>query len=63
MEEERTTSMPVLRPGFFCSRALKCPPLATTWVYAIVQLDLPYATLSLAVVGVYTWLSGLSLVR
>ena len=40
---------------------IQCPPLATAWVYAIVQLDLSPAVFSLGVVGVYVWWQGLSL--
>lgn len=38
---------------------LQCPPLATIWVYTIVQLELGPAVLSLGIVGIYVWLRGL----
>ncbi|TFK75992.1 hypothetical protein BDN72DRAFT_831432 [Pluteus cervinus] len=39
----------------------QCPPLATVWVYCIVQLDLGPAALNLLVVGIFVWLKGLKL--
>jgi len=40
----------------------QCPPLATVWVYTIVQLDLGPAVLNLVAVGAFVWLKGLKLV-
>ncbi|KAF8627227.1 hypothetical protein AX15_004465 [Amanita polypyramis BW_CC] len=37
----------------------QCPPLATMWIYAIVQLDLGPAVLSLVTVGGFIWWKGL----
>ncbi|KAJ7591140.1 hypothetical protein C8J56DRAFT_934782 [Mycena floridula] len=37
----------------------QCPPLATIWIYAIVQLDLGPAVLSLVMAGIYVVLKGL----
>lgn len=41
----------------------QCPPLATIWVYTIVQLDLGPAVLSLVVTGVFVWYKGLKLFK
>lgn len=41
----------------------QCPPLATIWVYTIVQLDLGPAVLGLLGVGAWTWWKGLVLFR
>ncbi|KAH9843801.1 uncharacterized protein C8Q71DRAFT_852325 [Rhodofomes roseus] len=40
----------------------QCPPLATIWVYTVVQLDLGPAVLSLAIIGGWLWCSGMKLV-
>jgi hypothetical protein len=39
----------------------QCPPLATLWIYTIVQLELAPATLSLITVGCFVWWNGLRL--
>ncbi|KAM6495961.1 hypothetical protein JOM56_008667 [Amanita muscaria] len=39
----------------------QCPPLATLWIYAIVQLELGPAVVSLIVVGAFVWWNGLRL--
>ncbi|KAF8897454.1 hypothetical protein BD779DRAFT_1490944 [Infundibulicybe gibba] len=39
----------------------QCPPLATLWVYTIVQLDLGPAVLNLITVGGFVWWKGLQL--
>ncbi|OCH93590.1 hypothetical protein OBBRIDRAFT_724594 [Obba rivulosa] len=39
----------------------QCPPLATLWIYSILQLDLGPATLGLLFVGIFTWVTGLKL--
>ncbi|KAF8741139.1 hypothetical protein AX14_005735 [Amanita brunnescens Koide BX004] len=39
----------------------QCPPLATLWIYAIVQLELGPAAMSLVTVGGFVWLKGLRL--
>ncbi|CCM05648.1 uncharacterized protein FIBRA_07878 [Fibroporia radiculosa] len=33
----------------------QCPPLATLWVYAVLQLDLGPATLNMIIVGSWMW--------
>jgi len=43
-------------------RPPQCPPLATIWVYTVLQLDLGPAVLNLVVVGIFVWLKGLKLV-
>ncbi|KZT74438.1 hypothetical protein DAEQUDRAFT_807568 [Daedalea quercina L-15889] len=40
----------------------QCPPLATVWVYTVLQLDLGPACLSLVVVGIWFRYSGMKLV-
>lgn len=39
----------------------QCPPLATTWIYTVVQLDLPQAVFSLVIVGVWAWLAEMKI--
>ncbi|KAK2466147.1 hypothetical protein APHAL10511_001789 [Amanita phalloides] len=39
----------------------QCPPLATLWIYAVVQLELGPAVLSLLTVGGFVWVKGLRL--
>ncbi|KAH9947266.1 hypothetical protein B0H21DRAFT_692304 [Amylocystis lapponica] len=39
----------------------QCPPLATVWIYAILQLDLGPAVLSLILVGIWMWFKKLSI--
>lgn len=39
----------------------QCPPLATLWVYCILQLDLGPAVLGLTFVAIYVWVTGLKL--
>ncbi|EMD41082.1 hypothetical protein CERSUDRAFT_111655 [Gelatoporia subvermispora B] len=39
----------------------QCPPLATLWVYMILQLDLGPAVLGLFFVGIFVWATGLKL--
>lgn len=41
--------------------ATQCPPLATLWVYCILQLDLGPAVLGLTFVAIYVWVTGLKL--
>jgi hypothetical protein len=41
---------------------LQCPPLATVWVYTIVQLDLVPAVVGLAVVASWVKWQGLRFV-
>ncbi|KAI0773844.1 hypothetical protein C8Q74DRAFT_1368392 [Fomes fomentarius] len=38
------------------------PPLATAWIYAVVQLNLLPAIVSLAIVAAYSWHKGLKLI-
>ncbi|KAI0269163.1 hypothetical protein BC834DRAFT_820423 [Gloeopeniophorella convolvens] len=40
----------------------QCPPLATIWVYTILQLDLGPSVLALASVGLWVWWTGARLV-
>ncbi|RDB22676.1 hypothetical protein Hypma_010291 [Hypsizygus marmoreus] len=40
----------------------QCPPLATMWVYATLQLNLAPAVVSLGVVGAYVWWRGLDII-
>ncbi|KII94779.1 hypothetical protein PLICRDRAFT_33590 [Plicaturopsis crispa FD-325 SS-3] len=40
----------------------QCPPLATMWVYTVVQLDLGPAFGSLSIVGAWVWWKGLKLI-
>ncbi|KAG5716533.1 hypothetical protein E4T56_gene16328 [Termitomyces sp. T112] len=51
----------LLNRGSWLVNMKQCPPLATAWVYAIVQLELSPAVVSLGVVGIYVWWQGLSL--
>ncbi|KZT24460.1 hypothetical protein NEOLEDRAFT_1116030 [Neolentinus lepideus HHB14362 ss-1] len=39
----------------------QCPPLATAWIYTIVQLELGPAALSLAIVFSWVWWAGMKL--
>ncbi|KDQ64868.1 hypothetical protein JAAARDRAFT_28517 [Jaapia argillacea MUCL 33604] len=39
----------------------QCPPLATAWIYTIVQLDLGYAVLALGAVGSWAWWAEMKL--
>ncbi|KAF8165427.1 hypothetical protein B0H34DRAFT_689146 [Crassisporium funariophilum] len=41
----------------------QCPPMATVWVYTIVQLDLGPAVVSLATVGMFVWWKGLQIFK
>jgi len=45
----------LLNVGSWLVNMRQCPALATAWVYAIVQLDLGPAVLSLITVGCYVW--------
>ena len=36
----------------------QAPPLGCLWLWAVVELDLPWAALSLAVAGGFLWLGG-----
>lgn len=38
----------------------RAPPLACLWVWAVIELDLPWAVLSLSVAGGFLWLGGYS---
>jgi hypothetical protein len=40
----------------------QCPPLAVTWIYVIVQLDLGPSVASLAIVGAWVWWKQMKLV-
>ncbi|KJA29975.1 hypothetical protein HYPSUDRAFT_32020 [Hypholoma sublateritium FD-334 SS-4] len=39
----------------------QCPPLATVWIYTVLQLDLGLAVGSLAAVGSFVWWKGLKI--
>ena len=41
---------------------LQCPPIATIWVYTILQLELGPSAAALATVGVWAWWAGERLV-
>ncbi|KAF8915960.1 hypothetical protein CPB85DRAFT_389537 [Mucidula mucida] len=47
----------------FIKNMKQCPPLATLWIYTIVQLDLGPAVLNLIFVGAYVWWKDLKLLR
>ncbi len=36
----------------------RAPPLGCLWIWAVVELDLPWATLSLVVASAYIYLKG-----
>jgi hypothetical protein len=38
----------------------RAPPLACLWVWAVVELDLPWAALTLAIAGGFLWQGGYS---
>ncbi|KAI0921898.1 hypothetical protein AcW2_006742 [Taiwanofungus camphoratus] len=40
----------------------QCPPLATIWVYTILQLDLAPAVLSLLIVAVWLWVKKMKII-
>lgn len=42
-------------------RYRQCPPIATAWIYAVVQLNLAPAVLSLVVAATFTWYKGYKL--
>jgi len=41
----------------------QCPPLATIWIYTIIQLELSPAFLNLVVVGAFVWWRGLKILQ
>jgi len=41
----------------------ECPPLATIWIYTIIQLELIPAFLNLVVVGVFVWWKDLKILQ
>ncbi|KIM68614.1 hypothetical protein SCLCIDRAFT_105377 [Scleroderma citrinum Foug A] len=47
--------------GNWLTNIAQCPQFATIWLYTILQLNLPFAVLSLCLVGTWTWWSGLRL--
>ncbi|KAG6813490.1 hypothetical protein H0H92_010515 [Tricholoma furcatifolium] len=51
----------LLNRGPWLVNMKQCPPLATAWVYSVVQLELMPAVINLFVVGIYVWWQGLSL--
>ena len=42
---------------------LQCPPLATIWIYTIIQLELVPAFLNLVVVGAFVWWKDLKILQ
>jgi hypothetical protein len=42
---------------------LQCPPLATIWIYTIIQLELIPAFLNLVVVGGFVWWKNLKILQ
>lgn len=38
----------------------RTPPLGTLWIWAVIEMDIPGAMLSLVGVGLYTWYNGYS---
>lgn len=40
----------------------RAPPLACLWIWAVVELDLAWAALSLAIAAAYLWVNGYSVV-
>ncbi|KAI3612509.1 hypothetical protein WG66_009946 [Moniliophthora roreri] len=51
--------MYLLARGGWLTNIRQCPPLATIWVYTMVQLNLAPALLNLLIVGAYVWWKGL----
>ena len=37
----------------------RAPPVGTLWIWSVVEMQLVYAVVSLALVGIYVWFSGL----
>ncbi|KAI9063361.1 hypothetical protein FKP32DRAFT_1650961 [Trametes sanguinea] len=48
----------LLNRGNWLTVMKQCPPIATAWIYAVVQLDLGPAVLSLMVAAGFTWYKG-----
>ncbi|KAH9853809.1 hypothetical protein C2E23DRAFT_776710 [Lenzites betulinus] len=51
----------LLNRGNWLTVMQQCPPAATAWIFAVVQLNLGPAVLSLVVAGAYTWYKGFTL--
>ncbi|KIJ20173.1 hypothetical protein PAXINDRAFT_107987 [Paxillus involutus ATCC 200175] len=47
--------------GSWLTNLAQCPQVATIWLYTVVQLRLSLALLSLALIGGWTWWTGMSL--
>ncbi|KAF9247218.1 hypothetical protein BU15DRAFT_70052 [Melanogaster broomeanus] len=47
--------------GSWLTNIAQCPQFATIWLYTVVQLRLSLAVLSLALIGGWTWWSGMKL--
>ncbi|KIK98761.1 hypothetical protein PAXRUDRAFT_823544 [Paxillus rubicundulus Ve08.2h10] len=47
--------------GSWLTNLAQCPQVATIWLYTVVQLRLSLALLSLALIGGWTWWTGLRL--
>jgi hypothetical protein len=56
-----TRMLYLLKRGSWLVNMKQSPPLATIWVYTIVQLELGAAFLNLVVVGGWLWWKGISL--
>lgn len=39
----------------------QAPPLGVLWLWSVIELDLPWAALSLAIAGGYLWKEGYSI--
>jgi hypothetical protein len=42
---------------------LQCPPLATIWIYTIIQLELIPAFLNIVAVGAFVWWKDLKILQ
>ncbi|KAH7887824.1 hypothetical protein F5I97DRAFT_1863089 [Phlebopus sp. FC_14] len=47
--------------GSWLTNISQCPQFATIWLYTVIQLNLPLAILSLALIGVWTWWTSMKL--
>ena len=58
----RQASIPVIESiNIFTICHSQSPPIATAWIYTVMQLDLGPAVLSLIVTATYTWYKGFKL--
>lgn len=51
----------LINRGSWLTNIAQCPQFATIWLYTVIQLNLPFAVLSLVLIGAWTWLAGLKL--